>query len=258
VAPNAAGAPDGNGAAHGSAAPELAAGPAVEPASEASARVQIPGSGDASGVRVFIVFRDMIYASGLRATLASAPGIESVEHTSSVALAWEHEALGEADVLLLDSEVGGAVALVQEITVASNTRILICLREPTPADVLDAIGNGAAGALARDLMTPDTVLAAVRAVSAGIFALDGGVLRALTATAQGADGPRAVRRSRHFSAREQTVLSLVAAGLSNREIAQRLSYSERTIKTVLHDIVTKLGVKTRAQAVAMAVRERII
>jgi DNA-binding NarL/FixJ family response regulator len=61
-----------------------------------------------------------------------------------------------------------------------------------------------------------------------------------------------------FAPREQMVLRLVAAGLSNREIAQRLSYSERTIKTILHDVVVKLGVKSRSQAVAMAVRERMI
>ena len=50
----------------------------------------------------------------------------------------------------------------------------------------------------------------------------------------------------------------MAAGFSNREIAEQLSYSERTIKSILHDIVIKLGVKSRSQAVAMAVRERII
>ena len=45
---------------------------------------------------------------------------------------------------------------------------------------------------------------------------------------------------------------------SLREIAERLSYSERTIKTIIHDVVTKLGVKSRSHAVAMAVRERMI
>lgn len=258
MSPDAAGAPDGNGAARRGETRKAPAAPA-SPVPDAPAQAEMPGGASALGVRVFIVFRDVIYASGLQTTLAAAPGIESVQYTSSVGLAWEHEALVDADVLLLDGDIGGAAALVQEITVATNTRILICLREPTPGDVLGAIGNGAAGALARDLMTPDTVLAAVRAVFSGIFALDGGVLRALTATAHlAADGPRAVRGSGSFSAREQTVLSLVAAGLSNREIAQRLSYSERTIKTVLHDIVTKLGVKTRSQAVAMAMRERMI
>jgi DNA-binding NarL/FixJ family response regulator len=210
-------------------------------------------------VRVFIVFRDTIYASGLQATLAAAPGIEAADRATSIALAWEHEALGEADVVLLDSDLGGAAPFVQEIAVCSSTRILICVHESTPDDVLEAIANGAAGVLARDMMTPDTLLAAVQAVAAGIFALDGSVLRALTATARrAADGPRQISRTGQFTPREQMVLSLVASGLSNREIAQRLSYSERTIKTVLHDIVTKLGVKSRSQAVAMAVRERMI
>lgn len=54
------------------------------------------------------------------------------------------------------------------------------------------------------------------------------------------------------------MLGLVAAGLSNHEIAHELSYSERTIKAILHDIVTKLGVKSRSKAVALAVRERMI
>jgi DNA-binding NarL/FixJ family response regulator len=211
-------------------------------------------------VRVFIVFRDTIYANGLQATLLAAPGIESVEHATSIALAWEDEALEEADVVLVDSDLGGAAAFVQEVTVGSSTRILICLSDSTPADVLEAIGNGAAGALVRSLLTPDTLVAAVQAVAAGIFALDAGVLRALTASASSGAQPggRGVARAGQFTAREQMVLSLVAAGLSNREIAQRLSYSERTIKTVLHDVVTKLGVKSRSQAVAMAVRERMI
>jgi DNA-binding NarL/FixJ family response regulator len=251
---------DGNGAsAATTAAPELAPMPTPARAYERSEPVRSADGKSGSGVRVFIVFRDVIYASGLQATLAAAPGIESVERAPSIASALEHEALGEADVLLLDSDVGGAASLVQEIAVASHTRVLICLHESTSAEVLEGIRNGVAGVLARDLMTPDTVLAAVMAVAAGIFALDAAILRALTASAQGgADGSRTVRRSRRFTAREQMVLSLVAAGLSNREIAQRLSYSERTIKTVLHDIVTKLGVKSRSQAVALAVRERMI
>lgn len=215
--------------------------------------------GTKPGVRVFIVFQDSIYASGLQATLAADPGIESVEHTTSVAVASEQESLDEADVLLLDSGVAGAAALVQELRVESNIRILICLHAPTGRDVLEACGIGVGGALTRELMTPQSVVAAVTAVASGIFALDAGTLRALTTAANGsAEAPRVALQGRRFSTREQRVLSLVAAGLSNREIAQRLSYSERTIKMVLHDIVTKLGVKSRSQAVALAVRERII
>ena len=58
--------------------------------------------------------------------------------------------------------------------------------------------------------------------------------------------------------REQQVLSLIAAGHPTREVAQQLCYSERTVKNVLHDVVTKLNARSRSQAVAFAVREGLI
>jgi DNA-binding NarL/FixJ family response regulator len=210
-------------------------------------------------MRVFIVFRDTIYVSGLQATLSTTPGVESVEHASSIAQAWESEALGEADVVVLDADLGGAMAFVQEIAAQTGARVLLCLREARTAEVLDAIGSGVSGALARDQLTPDTLMAAVSAVAAGIFAFDSNVLRTLSGSVSPIrQRDRTAPPSGGFAPREQMVLSLVAAGLSNREIAERLSYSERTIKTILHDIVIRLGVKSRSQAVAMAVRERII
>jgi DNA-binding NarL/FixJ family response regulator len=210
-------------------------------------------------MRVFIVFRDTIYVSGLRSTLALAAGVEAVDHAPSIALAWESEALAEADAVVLDSDLGGAMAFVQEIAVQTGARVLLCMHETSTADVLEAIGSGAGGVLSRDQLTPDTLLAAVNAVAAGIFAFDATALRTLSGSvARIGQGDRATAQSGGFAPREQMVLSLVAAGLSNREIAERLSYSERTIKTILHDIVIRLGVKSRSQAVAMAVRERII
>ena len=65
-------------------------------------------------------------------------------------------------------------------------------------------------------------------------------------------------RGERLTEREHAVLSLVAEGVPSREIAGRLAYSERTIKNVLHDAVTKLGARSRSHAVAVAVRERII
>jgi DNA-binding NarL/FixJ family response regulator len=210
-------------------------------------------------MRVFIVFRDTIYVSGLRTTLSMAPGVEAVDHAPSIALAWESEALAEADVVVLDSDLGGAMAFVQEVAVQTGARVLLCMHETSTADVLDAIGSGVGGTLSREQLTPDTLLAAVSAVAAGIFAFDSSALRTLSSSVTPIrQRDRAAAPSGGFAPREQMVLSLVAAGLSNREIAERLSYSERTIKTILHDIVIRLGVKSRSQAVAMAVRERII
>jgi DNA-binding NarL/FixJ family response regulator len=206
-------------------------------------------------VRIFIVFRDTIYVSGLRSALITAPGIGSVDFATSIALAWEHEALADADVVVLDSDLGGAGAFVGEVAARSGPRVLLCLREVRSAEVMAAVADGVGGALARDQLTPERLLGAVTAVAAGVFAFDAAVLEALNSS----PGSSAQdRRAGRFAPREQMVLSLVAAGLSNREIAQRLSYSERTIKTILHDVVVKLGVKSRSQAVALAVRERMI
>ncbi|MGH2894027.1 MAG: LuxR C-terminal-related transcriptional regulator [Solirubrobacteraceae bacterium] len=210
-------------------------------------------------MRVFIVFRDTIYVSGLRTTLSMAVGVDAVDHAPSIALAWESEALAEADVVVLDSDLGGAMAFVQEIAVQTGARVLLCMHGASTADVLDAIGSGVGGALSRDQLTPDTLLAAVNAVASGLFAFDSAALRTLSGSVTPIrQRDRTASQSGGFAPREQVVLSLVAAGLSNREIAERLSYSERTIKTILHDVVIRLGVKSRSQAVAMAVRERII
>jgi DNA-binding NarL/FixJ family response regulator len=69
--------------------------------------------------------------------------------------------------------------------------------------------------------------------------------------------PRGLSLSR-LTSREQEVLRLVAEGHPTREVARRLCYSERTIKNVIHDVVTKLNARTRSQAVAEAVRAGLI
>ena len=75
------------------------------------------------------------------------------------------------------------------------------------------------------------------------------------ASQDGADPRPAVAQ---LTDREQRVLSLIAAGHPTREVARELCYSERTVKNVLHDVVTKLNARSRSQAVAFAVREGLI
>jgi DNA-binding NarL/FixJ family response regulator len=75
------------------------------------------------------------------------------------------------------------------------------------------------------------------------------------AASNGADSRPVAAR---LTDREQQVLTLIAAGHPTREVAQELSYSERTVKNVLHDVVTKLNARSRSQAVAFAVREGLI
>lgn len=210
-------------------------------------------------MRIFIVFRDTIYVRGLAATLVGAPAVDAVDCAPSIARAWESESLAAADVVVLDGDLGGADGFAREVTAESSARVLLCLHEVMTEQLFTTIGDGVCGAISRDRLTPETLLAAITAVSAGILAFDRGVVRTMTALlAPSRDPDRQASVAGGFAPREQMVLSLVAEGLSNREIAQRLSYSERTIKAVLHDVVVKLGVKSRSEAVAMAVRERMI
>ena len=72
------------------------------------------------------------------------------------------------------------------------------------------------------------------------------------------DRTPSVRSAQALTARERRVLSLIAEGRQTREVARELSYSERTVKNVLHDAATKLHARSRSQAVASAVRSGLI
>jgi DNA-binding NarL/FixJ family response regulator len=65
-------------------------------------------------------------------------------------------------------------------------------------------------------------------------------------------------RPEDLTSREQAVLHMLADGLTTREIAEELSYSERTVKNIVHDVLEKLGCRTRAHAVAIATRHGVI
>ena len=67
-----------------------------------------------------------------------------------------------------------------------------------------------------------------------------------------------IKTTARLNDREQQVLALIADGHPTREVAEQLCYSERTVKNVLHDVVTKLNARSRSQAVAHAVREGLI
>ena len=85
----------------------------------------------------------------------------------------------------------------------------------------------------------------------------GSLLRRISDVSSEVLEPRGLSLSR-LTTREQDVLRLVADGHPTREVAKHLSYSERTIKNIIHDAVTKLNARTRSQAVAEAVREGLI
>jgi DNA-binding NarL/FixJ family response regulator len=210
-------------------------------------------------LKLLIVFADAIYARGLQVTLAALADVDEIHYAAGVVEARVHAELSSVDIVLLDYELPGAAQFAQELGGAPRARVLLCTRRSWTDDLAGAIGS-AAGVLSTDMLTPEVIPVAVRAISAGVEVIRMSVSRESlgerSASASG-NGNGAQRRE-HLTRREHAVLSLVAEGIPSREIAQRLAYSERTVKNILHDVLTKLDARSRSHAVAMAVREGII
>jgi DNA-binding NarL/FixJ family response regulator len=205
-------------------------------------------------VKLFVLDPHTIYRRGLAASLELMDGVESVGHAASVAEARNSGALDEADLVLLDPSVAGGDAFIGTVA----TRVMVCSSDSSDESVLGALQAGAVGYLRKDTLTIESLGAAVRAAcnGAGVMEPDllGNLLRGLSPESLVPNRPTATR----LTDREQQVLALIAAGHPTREVALQLSYSERTVKNVLHDVVTKLNARSRSQAVAFAVREGLI
>jgi DNA-binding NarL/FixJ family response regulator len=202
-------------------------------------------------VKLFVLDPHTIYRRGLAASLELMDDVESVEHAASVAEARASGGLAGADLVILDPAAQGA----DEFIGAVDARVMVCSSDGSDESVLGALQAGAVGYLRKDTLTIESLGAAVKAACNGAGVMEpellGNLLRGLSFVPS---RPTATR----LTDREQQVLALIADGHPTREVAQQLSYSERTVKNVLHDVVTKLNARSRSQAVAFAVREGLI
>jgi DNA-binding NarL/FixJ family response regulator len=207
-------------------------------------------------VKLFVLDTHTIYRRGLVACLDLLEEVESVADAERVRDAWEHPALFEADLVLVDPSLPGGADFVQGVRETVGARVIVCASESGQDAALSALQAGAAGYLRKDELTPETLSSAVRAAADGTSVVAPDLLEHLLAKLpENAEPKPAPAR---LTDREQQVLALIAAGHPTREVALELSYSERTVKNVLHDVVTKLNARSRSQAVAFAVREGLI
>ena len=210
---------------------------------------------------IMIVDPHSIYRRGLAGCVAAMGNVDEVIDVGSVEAATAHSALDRCDVLVIDHELHGSYEFTRRVTEEHGVRVVACSSRCEAEDVLVAVQAGAVGYLFKETLTPEVLIHGVRAAAdgAGVMAPDllGTLLRGITRVSREVLEPRGLSLSR-LTAREQEVLRLVADGHPTREVAHRLCYSERTIKNVMHDVVTKLNARTRSQAVALAVREGLI
>ena len=163
----------------------------------------------------------------------------------------------EPDVVLMDVRMPGmdGIEATRQLTAsgAAGTRILILTTFDLDEYVYEALRAGASGFLLKDV-TAEVLFHAVRVIAAGDALLAPGITRRLiNEFAQRSDQtPPPAFGLEELTPRETQVLQLIAEGLSNSEIADRLVVTEETVKTHVSRILGKLGLRDRTQAVVLA------
>jgi DNA-binding NarL/FixJ family response regulator len=204
-------------------------------------------------VRILLCDDHAVVRAGLLALLGSEPGIEVVGEAGSGEEAVAMAAKLTPDVVLMDLQLGpgmDGVEATRRITALPGVHVLVLTTYDTDADVTRAIEAGATGYLLK-AERPEELFAAIHSSAQGRTALSAPVAGRVMDHMRGTARPA-------LTARELDILGQLAHGLGNREIARALFISEATVKTHLGRIYAKLGVDTRAGAVAVAKEQRLL
>ncbi|MGI8697437.1 MAG: response regulator [Mycobacteriales bacterium] len=214
-------------------------------------------------IRVLIADDQALVRAGFRALLESEDDIEVIAEAADGAVAIEAARRLRPDLVLMDIRMPGMDGLAATATIAADealadVRILILTTFDLDEYVFEALRSGASGFLVKDT-EPVDLLRGVRLVASGDALLSPGVTRRLIEEfATRAKEPRAVSSLDVLTEREREVLTLVAAGLSNDEIAARLVVSPATAKTHVSRTMIKLGIRDRAQLVVLAYESGLV
>ncbi|MGC9668803.1 response regulator [Planosporangium sp. 12N6] len=217
-------------------------------------------------IRVLVVDDLAMVRAGFAALLAAQPDIEVVGEAGNGREAVEASRRTRPDVVLMDvrmPELDGLEAARQVLDpppgVAHRPKVVMLTTFDIDDYVYEALRAGASGFLLKDA-PPADLIAAVRVVAAGDALLAPSVTRRLIeefARRRPVTPPRSARLN-GLTAREMEVLTLVARGLSNTEIAATLFLAEQTVKTHLGRVFTKLALRDRAQAVVFAYESGLV
>ncbi len=161
--------------------------------------------------------------------------------------------LALTSVLVFDADSPGTNVVLSESS-RRQLRLVATLRRPTGRRLRELADAGVAGILLIDELTPAVLVHTIRSVASGRTMLSHALLMRLLDHVAHTPDPE----TGALTPRERRVLQMLAEGAETHSIAVGLSYSERTVKNVVHDVLTKLNCQTRAQAVGRAVRAGII
>ncbi|MEV6564335.1 response regulator transcription factor [Streptomyces kronopolitis] len=219
-------------------------------------------------VTVTVYASDPISRAGVVSHLQLEPSVEVVPYRGATdgerGDGARGETAGAVAVTLVDRFDESAAAELRRLVRGGEQRVVLIARELREQDLLTAVEYGVRAILWHHQATPRRLLRAVQSAARGEGHLPPDLITTLL-TQMGRLRRSAVATTSvglmpalGMAAREVDVLRLIAEGLDTRQISEKLAYSERTVKNVLHGLMTRLHLRNRAHAVAYALREGYI
>ena len=214
-------------------------------------------------IRVLIADDQALIREGLEMLLGLSPGIEVVGTASDGEQAIQLVGELEPDIVLMDLRMprcDGVEATRRIVRDHPSTHVVVLTTYADDESIFSALEAGAMGYLTKDAGARE-IQEAIRTVSSGEALLDPSVQRRLIQQVRGMPARRTSSESAlpdGITAREAEVLCLIAEGLNNSEIAQRMVVSEATVKTHINNIFSKAELRDRAQAVVYAMRHGLV
>ena len=222
-----------------------------------------PGSLVVEPIRVLVVDDHALFRRGLQMVLEQEPDIEVVGEASDGSEAVQKASDTLPDIVLMDVRMpkrGGIDACTAIHDAVPSTKIIMLTISDEEADLYDAIKAGAMGYLLKEISIEE-VASAIRAVHGGQSLISPSMasklLTEFASMIKRTDDRQQVPTPR-LTDREMEVLKLVAKGLNNRDIAKQLFISENTVKNHIRNILEKLQLHSRMEAVVYAVREKLL
>lgn len=212
-------------------------------------------------VRVLLADDHVLFRKGLAALLAACDGIEVVGEAGDGCETVEKAVFLRPDVVLMDIQMpscDGIQATRQLAEKVPAAKVLILTVSDEDVHLFDAIKAGARGYLLKNV-NPEVLAQAISGVTREEAFISGALAaRLLKEFSRAWTSPSANPSSGNLSRRELEILTLVAKGAGNKQIARGLVLSEGTVKNHLHNILSKLHARNRAEAAAYAIRQGLV
>jgi DNA-binding NarL/FixJ family response regulator len=209
-------------------------------------------------IRVLLVDDHVLFRKGLASLITARDGIEVVGEAGDGHEAVEKALALQPDVVLMDIQMPGCDGiqatrlLVEKLP---GAKVLILTVSDEDAHLFDAVKAGASGYLLKNVQ-PDTLVQAIAGLTRGEAPVSGALAaKLLKEFSRAWMSSSHLPSDSHLSQREREILTLVSRGASNKQIAKDLVLTEGTVKNHLHNILSKLHARNRAEAVAYAIRQ---